>query len=82
MNVQPHIEAKTKGWGVAGFLLLAVALVIPFRYPFCIPSLIVQICALVCTIVAALKESKWWWILSGVSAILVAQMVLAVLVEC
>jgi membrane protein YdbS with pleckstrin-like domain len=82
MNLKSFILARIKSWGAAGLLLLAASLVVPFRYPYCIPSLILQICALACSIVAALRESKWWWILSGITAILVAQMVFAVVVEC
>jgi hypothetical protein len=76
------VDTKINKYGVSGIVFSVVAFAIPLRYPFCVLMPIGHLCALTCSIVAATRGSKLWLLLSAISALLVIQAVLAVLVEC
>jgi hypothetical protein len=73
---------KINKWGASGIVLCAVAFAVPFHHPLCLLMPFAQLSALTCSIIAAVRGSKYWLILSVMSALLTAQTVLAVFVEC
>jgi hypothetical protein len=74
--------SKISKFGIAAIGFCTVGFAVPFHAPLCLLMPVAFICALTCSIVAAVKGSKYWLILSVISAILVAQTILAVTVEC
>jgi hypothetical protein len=77
-----HVGARINKWGAAGVVFCAASYAVPPHYPFCILLLILEISGLGCSIVAAIRGSKNWLILSAIASLLTAQTVLFVLVDC
>jgi hypothetical protein len=81
---------KTSKWGFSSIAVAAVAFV---AGPICarlvhdqtnvcfIPYILLHLAAVVCGIVAAVRGSRWWLLISLCSALLTAQAILGVLVE-
>ena len=81
---------KINGWGVASFALCGIAFTVqPIGARLLHDGAnlwlalytLLQISALTCSIVAAVRGSKGWFLMSLVTALLIVQAILALLVE-
>ena len=77
-----YVRANIGGWGVAGVVFCVAGIVVPPKYPLCAFMPLLQILALTCSVAAAIRGNKRWLILSAITAVLTAQSVLFVLVDC
>jgi hypothetical protein len=73
---------KINKWGTAGILLGITVAAVPFRNPWCLLWPLMLTAATICSIVAVVRGSKYWLILSLITGLVGAQSVWAVLVEC
>jgi hypothetical protein len=81
MNCFP-ISRRINKWGVLGIILCAAIYALPARYPFCLVVLLLLMSALSCSIVASVRGSRSWLILSVITGVMTVQAVIALLVEC
>jgi len=77
-----NISDKINKWGVLSIALCAGAFAVPSHIPWCAVYPLLHILALACSIVAAVRGSKVWLVLSGLTALLTFQAVLALITEC
>jgi len=77
-----YVRTNISRWGVASIVICAAAFAVPPDYPFCVFMPLLQISALTCSVVGAIRGSKRWLILSAITAILSAQAILFILVDC
>jgi hypothetical protein len=77
-----YVRTNISRWGVASIVLCAAAVAVPRQYPLCVFMPLLQISALTCSVVAAIRDNKRWLILSAITAILSAQAILFILVDC
>jgi len=73
---------KISKWGLSSVMLFGAAFLVPWRYPLCVLFVLAHPSAVACSIVAAVRGSKYWFLVSAVSLLSTAQGVLALLVEC
>jgi hypothetical protein len=77
-----YVRTDIGRWGVASIVFCTAGFAVPPQYPLCIFMPLLQISALTCSVVAAIRGNKRWLILSAITAILTAQSVLFILVDC